>query len=671
MVTVHVDIRELSGEPLDSPLPFASLRVAHYDRITVDDYLLVENFLVVKIIDGIAQFDVMPTPTGHFLLINEDGWRDATTWATIVPDQPDVNYTDLPHIDPATLGPAASPEAAWWNELEMQVVDGEVVGDDLILERLNGSTFNAGVVRGADGDPGPQGPPGTGAIYFNVTDYGAVGDGVTDDTAEIQATIAAAMPVNGTVYLPAGTYAISDELQLMGINQAVSVVGDGKEASVIKALTTDAGMTWGELPTGPGVGGLTLYGQPSTSRDFKFDGNQIATQGITLGSMCAHATWESVKSTKVNGDGWLVCPQNCTFINCVGDGNAGSGWVLDYGVGACLFINCHGSANDEWEFKIQQSGGAGWGVSAQPQYCKFIGGIAEQKGSPYFADTGLGGVLITEGTEITFDNFNVAETDNGFVIQKSTTGFGVPAWITLRDCRIYAGATGVYIDAESGGLAQSIGGTNEALFLEGFNHISGITNGSTGFITDSGSVGILSIPYATEGTGAGGYIVHTSRARTALDPLGVWYNSAGTGLVQFDKDGNIYAKNGQTTQVFIGAVSGAAGILFGGDTALTKIGASSIYTRQMIMQAATVGQVPVAARGMAGQTGDLFQAQDSTAAVMAKITKDGAIRPGVYTTALRPTAAAAGLGAEIYDSTLGKPIWSTGTVWKDAAGTTV
>jgi hypothetical protein len=42
-----------------------------------------------------------------------------------------------------------------------------------------------------------------------------------------------------------------------------------------------------------------------------------------------------------------------------------------------------------------------------------------------------------------------------------------------------------------------------------------------------------------------------------------------------------------------------------------------------------------------------------------------------YTTAGRPSAAAAGVGAFYYDTTLSKPLWSTGSVWKDAAGTTI
>lgn len=46
----------------------------------------------------------------------------------------------------------------------------------------------------------------------NVRAYGAVGDGVTDDTAAINAAIAAAraLPTGGEVYLPPGTYKVSE-----------------------------------------------------------------------------------------------------------------------------------------------------------------------------------------------------------------------------------------------------------------------------------------------------------------------------------------------------------------------------------------------------------------------------------------------------------------------------
>jgi len=49
-----------------------------------------------------------------------------------------------------------------------------------------------------------------GSLVFNVKDYGAAGDGLADDTAEIQAAIDAAYAAGGgVVWLPAGDYAVS------------------------------------------------------------------------------------------------------------------------------------------------------------------------------------------------------------------------------------------------------------------------------------------------------------------------------------------------------------------------------------------------------------------------------------------------------------------------------
>lgn len=48
-----------------------------------------------------------------------------------------------------------------------------------------------------------------------------------------------------------------------------------------------------------------------------------------------------------------------------------------------------------------------------------------------------------------------------------------------------------------------------------------------------------------------------------------------------------------------------------------------------------------------------------------------AVIAGVFTTAARPAATAVPVGSMIYDSTLGKPVWTNGTAWRDAAGTAV
>ncbi len=52
-------------------------------------------------------------------------------------------------------------------------------------------------------------PPGLIPGSFNVRDYGAAGDGVTNDTAAITAAITAIPAAGGTLYFPAGTYVTS------------------------------------------------------------------------------------------------------------------------------------------------------------------------------------------------------------------------------------------------------------------------------------------------------------------------------------------------------------------------------------------------------------------------------------------------------------------------------
>src|SRR5215472_2704617 len=62
----------------------------------------------------------------------------------------------------------------------------------------------------------------------NVLDYGAVGDGVADDTAAIQAAINTGNPV----LLPAGTYRITAQLNMSTCGQPFR--GAGRQATFIR-----------------------------------------------------------------------------------------------------------------------------------------------------------------------------------------------------------------------------------------------------------------------------------------------------------------------------------------------------------------------------------------------------------------------------------------------------
>ena len=56
---------------------------------------------------------------------------------------------------------------------------------------------------------------------INVLDYGATGNGTSDDTTAIQSAINAAMTISNSVYFPSGDYLISTELTVAQIYLAM------------------------------------------------------------------------------------------------------------------------------------------------------------------------------------------------------------------------------------------------------------------------------------------------------------------------------------------------------------------------------------------------------------------------------------------------------------------
>lgn len=75
---------------------------------------------------------------------------------------------------------------------------------------------------------------------INVLDYGAKGDGITDDTAAIQAAITAAgVGTGNTVFIPAGTYICSAPINMA---EYVTLQGAGQIATTLKWNTTGIGI---------------------------------------------------------------------------------------------------------------------------------------------------------------------------------------------------------------------------------------------------------------------------------------------------------------------------------------------------------------------------------------------------------------------------------------------
>jgi hypothetical protein len=106
-------------------------------------------------------------------------------------------------------------------------------------------------------------------IILNVKDYGALGDGSTNDTAAIASAFAAA-GVNSSVYFPKGIY-LTDQISLTAgtAHTFLSIMGDGAGTSVIKHRT--ANDTSGVISLGTDTTDVTING-------LTFDGNCTARQ---------------------------------------------------------------------------------------------------------------------------------------------------------------------------------------------------------------------------------------------------------------------------------------------------------------------------------------------------------------------------------------------------------
>lgn len=115
--------------------------------------------------------------------------------------------------------------------------------------------------------PGLMGP------VFNVKAFGAVGDGVTDDTAAIQAAVDAAAPVNGIVFAPQGSYLLNTGISRTG--GKLTIQGAGRRSTIFKA---GGAITMFSFQS-PGVG--SFMGHVSF-RDCWIDGNNVATTGMSM-----------------------------------------------------------------------------------------------------------------------------------------------------------------------------------------------------------------------------------------------------------------------------------------------------------------------------------------------------------------------------------------------------
>lgn len=96
-------------------------------------------------------------------------------------------------------------------------------------------------------------------LRFNVRAYGAVGDGVTDDRAAIQAVISAA-PAGSAIFFPAGTYKLTAPLVDAGSgHDRITLLGTGQGSKLVVATVPKSAIAVGARD-GWVIQGLWIYG---------------------------------------------------------------------------------------------------------------------------------------------------------------------------------------------------------------------------------------------------------------------------------------------------------------------------------------------------------------------------------------------------------------------------
>jgi len=153
----------------------------------------------------------------------------------------------------------------------------------------------------------------------SVKDFGAVGNGIADDTAAIQSAINAVTTTSGIVTFPVGTFLVSSSISLLG--KYVTLQGAGMVNTVIKASSSMTSVI--EIGESSDV-----QLSPFVISDLKINGNSLATNGINV----RYRHQSVIRNTYIVGctvglkekDAWINyrenvrCDNNATGIYLVG-----------------------------------------------------------------------------------------------------------------------------------------------------------------------------------------------------------------------------------------------------------------------------------------------------------------------------------------------------------------
>lgn len=308
--------------------------------------------------------------------------------------------------------------------------------------------------------------------HYSVLDFGAVGNGVADDTSAFQA----ALDYGGVIFIPAGTYKLTSTLVFK--SSSTKLVGNGRATTVLSYTGT----------TGP----VIKQNSPTTTTLLwcEVSGLQITATALTTTKTIID--WKSFQFGLLD-EVWLFGPNSVSSIGL----NIEANWAVTEatynvvrscyigGVETGIRFSDGGNTNQVIGGRIQPSIAGGYGVLAAATVAGRVSNIAIYgTGFEYPGN-------ISNGVNLT----NV----DGAVI---------------NGCRFEALSSGVYIDSTSKNVQASLRG----------NYFSGVTNKILAGARQIEPSIIACVSFA----GATGAVVGTARGCTVVR------NSTGAYTITFD-----------------------------------------------------------------------------------------------------------------------------------------
>ncbi len=271
---------------------------------------------------------------------------------------------------------------------------------------------------------------------YNVRNYGALGNGVADDTTAINAAIAAAQTAGGgVVYLPPGTYLVTAPLAVTVAG--ITILGAGQWASTIQPK---AGFTGAAVITATSANGfecceLGIVGVSSTySSNPVCDGIDVTTSYVVKLTNIYTAFlngWGVQIATSASLDGFSPCLHN-VFTTRGKGGIHIQGFTGHTSIGAVL-TNCAGDQaqaldgfllEDAVDVQLVNCGGYSLGSTIPSVHVKGGGFITCSGGDFGATNAGVGPCLLIEASALGSPNA-VMFTNN--VIEKGSTGVTITA----------------------------------------------------------------------------------------------------------------------------------------------------------------------------------------------------------------------------------------------------